>query len=372
MSGSSSGDAAPRDGADAMGFGVSALALLSPIALLAWLAVLFGRALGPSIAGTWVGADRAIFLVQYTGSLASQLCGMAAIVLCLAELLMIKNSRLSMPARVAAMIAGGAVILGCFFASSRAEGLALPARAVVGVSASIAALIGAWSALRAPLSRAPGLVVGLTAVASLLRMGGALAAYIAADPRHGGLASTARGLGTVAALIGALALLVALGWLASRARGGQSPLTLAALIGALVLAREGVRSLRDEAAPATVLAGRALDHLVPKPVSSLPASIQLFIAALAVLLALAALVPQRVPLREGADPSAPRARLPTYLGATIALALLVRDTPEMPLGGVLLVVAGLGAALGAEDDRGLWAAIGGGPGHHAGDTERRA
>jgi hypothetical protein len=130
----------------------------------------------------------------------------------------------------------------------------------------------------------------------------------------------------------------------------------------MLLTRQALLAGHDDAGPATVLLGRALERLVTQPAPVIPASIQLFVAALAPLIALVALFRRQVPPREGADPSAPRARLPASLGAAIALSLLVRDAPEMPLGALFLVIAGLSLALTADDDRGVWAAISAGSG----------
>ena len=41
----------------------------------------------------------------------------------------------------------------------------------------------------------------------------------------------------------------------------------------------------------------------------------------------------------------------------LALALVARGSPDMPLGALVLVVASMSVALAAKDDRGLWAAI---------------
>lgn len=342
---------------DVLSFGFPVLELVAPLAGLGLAAVIFGRALGPSIAGAGVGMDRVIRGVQYAGGLTTQLCGILAIVLGLAELLVVRRSRLSAGTRGAALVLGGLVILGCFFASSRSEGLSLISRAGLGVSASIVALLGARSAMRAPLTRAPALVVGLVCVGSLLRLGASGLAYQAADPRWARLVPVEHALSTLGFVAGALAVATATAWIASRSRTPTNPITLVVLFAALLITRQALQASRDDAGPGTVLLGRALERLLTQPTPTIPLSIQVFVAALAPLVALAALLSRAVPPREGADPSAPRARLPASLGASVALALLVRDAPEMPLGALFLVIAGLSAALSAEDDRGVWAAI---------------
>jgi hypothetical protein len=345
------------DVGDALSFGLPVLELVAPLAGLGLVAVIAGRALAPSIAGAGVGMDGVIRAAQYLGGLSTQLCGIVAIVLGLAELLVVRTSRLPRATRSAALVLGGVVILGCFFASSRTEGLSLASRAALGVSASLVALLGARRALRAPFARGPALVVGLVCLGSLLRLGAAAIAYQAANPRWARLLPLEHGLSTVGFLVGALGVATATAWVAGRSRGPASPITLGVLFAALLITRQALLASRDDAGPGTVLLGRALGRLVTQPAPLIPASIQLFVAALAPLIALVALFRRDVPPREGADPSAPRARLPSSLGAVVALSLLVRDTPEMPLGALFLVIAGLSVALTAEDDRAVWASI---------------
>lgn len=347
----------PQAPDDPFNFGFPVLHLVAPLAGLAIAAVIVGRALGPSVAGVGVGMDRIIPAIEYVGGLLSQLCGMFAIVLCLAELLTLHRSRVAPLLRVASLVLGGAVILGGFFASSRTEGLPLSTRAILGVSASLLALLTATRALKAPFARATALVVALVGLGSLLRLGAVALAYQAVEPGWSRLVPVARGLATAGFAAGGLGLAVATAWIASRSKRLTNPVTLGLLLVALIITRQALIAEHDDAGVGSLLLRRALGRLVPRPEPFVPAAVQIFVAALSPLVAVAALFSRTVPLREGADPSAPQARLPSALGASIALALLVGDAPEMPLGALFLVIAGLSAALAAEDDRGVWAGI---------------
>src|SRR5262245_25595466 len=60
--------------------GVPLLQVAWPFALVAVVTVILGRAVGPSIAGTGVGMDRLILVVETAGKILSQLFAVAAIV----------------------------------------------------------------------------------------------------------------------------------------------------------------------------------------------------------------------------------------------------------------------------------------------------
>ena len=87
---------------------------------------------------------------------------------------------------------------------------------------------------------------------------------------------------------------------------------------------------------------RALDRLLTRPAPVVPLSMQLFVAALSVVVvALALVAPPRLPA----------------LGGALALLLVARSAPEVPLGALSLVIAALCIALAARDERGFWAAM---------------
>jgi hypothetical protein len=95
----------------------------------------------------------------------------------------------------------------------------------------------------------------------------------------------------------------------------------------------------DEAGPALVLLRRVADRLVVRPEPYVPQAIGIFMAFLPPLVAIAALFA--------------RTLVPALTGS-IALLLLARGSPEMPLGAISLLIAALAIPLAARDDRGIW------------------
>ncbi len=258
-----------------------------------------------------------------------------------------------MPAalRLGAIGLGGGVVLVCFLASPRRESLpALLVALMSGAAVTLAILAGVTS-LKASFSRAAGMILGLVGLASLLRLIAVVVAFQSAAPGGARLVMVARGVATAGFVAGLLAMAIAAAWIASRSRKLASPGTLVPLALALFLTQKALHADGDDAGALSVLVRRAVDLLIARPLPVLPAGLQIFAALLAPLLAIGALTSR--PAR-GASAAA---LAPPAIGAAIALALLVRDAPDMPLGALSLVVAGLTAALAAHDDRGVWDAI---------------
>lgn len=331
--------------------GVPILRLVPPFAALAILASIFGRAVGPSMEGLAVGLGRIISAVQLVGGVLSQVLAVAAIVLAMGEILVVSRSRVPAPLRLGAIGLGGAVVLVCFLASPRRESLPALLVALMSGSAVTLALLAGVTSLKASFSRAAGMILGLVGLASLLRLIAVVIAFQAALPGGARLVMVARGVATAGFLAGLLALAIAAAWIASRSRKLASPGTLIPLALALFLTQKALHADGDDAGALSVLVRRAVDLLIARPLPVLPAGLQIFAALLAPLLAIAALTSR--PAR-GASAAA---LAPPAIGAAIALALLVRDAPDMPLGALALVVAGLTAALAAHDDRGVWDTI---------------
>ena len=330
--------------------GIPILRLVPPFAVLAVLASILGRAVGPSMEGLAVGLGRVISSVQIAGGVLSQALAVAAIVLAMGEILVASRSRVPAAVRPGSIGLGGGVVLVCFLASPRRE--SLPDALVVLMSASAIglSLLSGVTALKTPYARAAGMILGLVGVSSLLRL---IAALIAVQA-HGGerLIVVASGVATAGFLAGLLAMAVAAAWIASRSGKLASPGTLLPLALALFFTQKALRAEAEDADALSVLVRRAVEHLILRPRPLLPLGFQIFAALLAPLLAIAALASR--PAR-GASAAA---LSPPAIGAAIALALLVRDAVDMPLGALALVIAGLTAALAAQDDRGVWETIG--------------
>jgi hypothetical protein len=331
--------------------GIPILRLVPPFAGLAIVASLLGRAIGPSMEGLAVGLGRIIGAVQLAGGVLSQVLAVAAIVLAMGEILVVSRSRVPATVRLGSIGLGGAVVLVCFLASPRRESLPDALVVLMSLSSIAFAILAGVSALKASFSRAAGLILILVGAGSLLRL---IAVAIASQSRAAGggrLVVVAGAVSTVGFLAGVVAVAIAAAWIASRSRKLASPGTLVPLALALFLTQRARFADGDDAGAFSVLVHRAVERLIARPLPLLPAAFQIFVAVLAPLLAIAAIA-SRPARGAGAAALAPPA-----IGAAIALALLMRDAADMPLGALALVIASLTVALAAHDERAVWEAI---------------
>lgn len=340
--------------------GMSLLRLVRPFAMIALFAVVLGRAVGPAAAGIGVGMNRLIAVVDYAGKITSQLFVMLATIFAVSEILVASRSRLPAAVRYGAPGLGGVVILVSLLAAPRREILPASMVGLMAFCAAVLALLSAGSAIRTPFARVAALVVGLVGFAGAVRLLAVGLAYQAAEPGWTRLAMAARGLATVGFALELGAVLVATAWLASRARKLTSPVTLLVLAIALLLTRQALRADLDDAGVGSLLLRRAAERLVTRPEPFFPPALSMFVAFLAPLAAGAALLVRGAPPpRAGSEQPVGTgvAPVPPAIRAALALALLVRGAPEMPVNGLLLVIAALSVALAARDDRGVWDAI---------------
>ncbi|WP_437650090.1 hypothetical protein [Sorangium sp. So ce362] len=331
--------------------GLPVLRLIRPLAVLALLAMLLGRMLAPAMVGLAVGIERAAHAVELAGAGASQLFAIGAIVIAMALIGAVVRSRVPYALRIAAIVAGSFVILVVLHATARR----VPdlSAALIGVSAAILALGSAWEALRVPFMRPVAAALGLVGASALVRLTGVLLAVVANDRGSKALASATSSVATAAFALDALAVLVATVALGARREARPrdaeqprprlvSPLSLAALASSLLVTRAALAGAADDASMLEALIRRALDRLLTRPAPVVPLSMQLFAAALSVVVvALALIAPPRLPV----------------LGGALALLLVARSAPEVPLNALSLVIAALCVALAARDERGFWAAV---------------
>lgn len=338
----SRGDDAPRRarGQEQLTSGVPALALVRPLAVMAVIAMILGRVLAPASVGLAVGFGRISRAIELAGGIATQLFAMAAAVVVMAEVIAVVKSKLSAPFRLIAIAVGGfGLIVGLSAAVLRVPGLSA---VVLGVGASVLAIVAAWEASRAPFARAFGLVIGLFAVAGIARLLGIGAAELAASRGSMRLNDVARVCATLSLAIDGLALLASMAVLASGSKKVTSPLTLVALILAFVATRQALLGDSEDAGVVGVLLRRASERLLPRPEPYAPMALRVFISFLSLIAAFLA------PLLRGQVPA---------LAGALALALLARGAADSPLGALILIIAALSVALASRDDRGVWATI---------------
>lgn len=328
------------------------LRLLPAIAALAVIALLLGRAVAPSLLGIGTGTSRLIHDVGVAGEVISQAFAIIGMMAAVLAVVASARSRLPLVLRVGALSLGGFAILPTMCALVQP----LPGlnAALIGVSASILALIAAPCALRAPFARAPAAVLALVALGGVVRLAAVGLALHAGSPGASRYAVLARWVATAAFVCDTAAVAAAIAWIAARARRlGEpqaapglpwSPITLAILALALVATRQALLGQVEETRAIDLLFWRAARRLMSGPEPLAPLGFRVFMAFLAPLAAAASL--------------SVRGPVPA-LGAALALALTAHGALEMPPCALMLIVAALGTALAAQDGRGLWAAIAG-------------
>jgi len=323
--------------------GTSAHWVLRPvraIAALALLAMLLGRAVAPSLPGVTVGIDTVVEVTGFVASSLAQLFAIVATMLAMAQIVTVARSReISLPVRIPSVVLGGLVIL----VALSAAGTQLPDfyYSIIGFSAATLAIIAGADGVRMRQARIPALAVGLAGLASMIRLAAVGLAMYSVDRGLPDIGQWARVAATGTFALDALLVVVACGWAATRSRRMASPLVLMCFALAMFATRAALSS-PDEATPLFVLAARAGSRLVPRPGSLAPYQVEVFVAVLGVLIAMAVLVA--------------RGQIPALAGA-LSLALVVRSSAEVPLLGVALVVASLSAVLGARDMHGMWATL---------------
>jgi len=137
-------------------------------------------------------------------------------------------------------------------------------------------------------------------------------------------------------------MLLTLGLLASQGRKMTSPVTIVALGVALLATRQALIGSSDEAGDLSVLLHRASGALSLKPLPFGPPAAGTFVVILAPILAASVLVSRA---------------LPAALAGALALALLSRGAPDVPLCALTLVIASITVMLAARDTRGFWASL---------------
>jgi hypothetical protein len=308
-----------------------------PLAVFAVVAVLVGRAAGPSMAGVVAGMNKLVQAIGVTGAVVSQVFAFAAMMVAVLAIFAAARSRLPLPARLGSIGLGGFAVLPTLWAVH--QPVPELSAALLGASASLVALLSAPTARRAPFARSAAVVVTLVAVGGLLRLA-AVALAVRGAPQH---ALLVRVLATAAFLADTGAVAAAIGWIAALRKKLTSPASVAVLAVALLATRAALNGAGDSLRPADVFFWRAAERLTTRPLPAIPLGFQIFVAFLAPLVAAWSL--------------ASRGALAPVAGA-VALALCAHGAVEMPPSALMLIVSGLGLALTAHDGRSLWANLG--------------
>ena len=314
--------------------------LIRPVAVLGVVALVLGRVIAPALKGAFVGIDAFIRYSDLAAGILSQGLAFAVTALCIGALLVIARDRqVSMVVRAMLLPQTALVLLlGIWATRKPLPNLGL---VLIGLMASISALFGALPGFRHTRTRALAVVLPGTGLASLVHVAGALSAL-----RGSSLAAMSSGFSSLAMVLHALAMLVALVWLASRRRTIIAPATMTVLIVSVALTWAASKGSQPGASAGWAFIWRALDNLLPRPLPTLPASMAIFLSLLSPGLAVAALATRR--------------QIPSVIGA-LALTLLAGILADAPVQAMILTLAALCTVLASRDDRGMWEALLGRP-----------
>jgi len=303
------------------------------LAAIGGVAALVARALAPALRGVWIGADRAIDIVEACAGLMTQMFAVCAAAVAVGMISAVLRSGLAWGLKVTALLGGGIAVFAVIVASAaRLHRLLV---FVFGTAAVVVAFRLARHTARHRALRAGALIVGMMALAGMAR----LLAMVAIGVRSGQAGATvtspelASTLVTVSATLSfgfeALAVGLAVIWLA---RSSSRPRALVLGMAAASVAGYGlvVVASTADASGVVILVSRLVQAMLggPAPVVGYGARVVVEIAAWLVLFGV---------LSRGSG-----GRL---VGGCIALSLVARAAPERPLCALALVVAALGLAL---------------------------
>jgi hypothetical protein len=304
-----------------------------PLAALGVFALLTGRVLAPALKGVAVGTGTLVHWLGKVGAVSSQVFAFVATMTTIVMIMTAARSRLPAYARFSGLLLGGFAVLPTIWALQQT----IPelSAALVAGSAALLALLAASAAIASPFARGPALVVGLVALAGLVRL-------LAIGLGYGAAGLGVPALAVVSFVCDGLALGVALAWIAARNRKLTSPWTALALLLALIATRQALAGQVPDPRPLDLFCWRSASYLLTAPFVPVPAALRIFVAFLAPLTAIAALLS-----REAIRP----------LAAAVALALASRAALEMPPCALMLIVGALATALTAHDRRAFWASL---------------
>lgn len=304
---------------------------LSVVAAL--FAIVFGRALAQALPGSRTGLDKILEVSRLLGAFWTQL---------LAFLIVIVGGRLAFNAsqdqrftaahRFVVTPAASTVIViviaACldFLVGPSTPEISL----VLGIAGTLVAIHSSGVCLRPTRLRASGIVLLLVGIASMAQVSARLLALQASDAALPTQYLVAEWLASIATLLDTGALILVAVWLAFFWARGRY-LLVAVLGFAVTLSALSQRAARPKAGFAEILLARSLAQLHREPSSLVPRLIQNTQELLAILLVILLFWrPRNV---------SPEQRL------CLAMVLLARSSPDIPLCSGLLVTGALGLSL---------------------------
>jgi hypothetical protein len=208
--------------------------------------------------------------------------------------------------------------------------------------ASVIAIVAAALTLRIAHTRAVGAVLGMLALAGVIRPLAWELTALAGERASLGLYHAGRGLATFAIAVQALAVLLAAAWLGTRSRLRGRLLANAAIVVAFAITYLAARDGGDTPSELEAVLRGSLSQAAGLPIPYGLSSIAAFLVPATILLALVSLVQKSLP--------------PAVLAA-LALALLSNGAFDVPLHALAVTAAAQWLMLAMVDDRSMWSAM---------------
>jgi hypothetical protein len=309
------------------------LGWLRGLALLAVAATVLGRAVGPALRGLDTGLDAWVGRMDVLGAGLSQflLPGQVAMLVAV-TLSVLRMGSLPIGYRMVATGLAG-VVLGLSAPASSTR-LTPIFSASLALAAIVAALFGTAQSIVAKHTRILGVLLGLMTLGALTRQTAWVMALVGGQQAALRMALASRWVATVALLVHAVAVAVALIWLATRQRRIASLWTTVASVLAVMVSWLTDRATQGSLGAGKALAVRSAAQLLSQPPPLVAPGVRVFVTTLGLLLALVA---------------ATRRREAPAVVSAMALVLVAGLDLDVPLCALSLTVASLAASLAAQD-----------------------
>jgi hypothetical protein len=317
----------------------SASILLRATAVCGVLAAAMGVIVAPGMRGT--ATEKVVEVTdRVAASLAYLMYGLVVALLIRGGYELLRNHRVHVVVRV--LVGAGAATAAAMAAPALHARLPPVASVILTVAAIVAIAPAAWSAVRAPHTRAVSVVLLLLAIAAFARLGAWELALAAWERTSTPLLKFARGLATAGVVFEGLAQLVAAAWLGTRAKLWGQLLSSLAIVAAFVITWRGMLELHADTPKWQAVLHTALADAAAPPIPPGLAPIATFLASAALLLALVA----------AAQPGQVAA-----IVCAMALALISRGALDAPLRALSGIAAAVWIVVAWIDDRAMWRAL---------------
>ena len=295
--------------------------------------------IAPGLPGNATG--RVVEIAQHlSDTFAYVMAGLLMTLICTGAFEIARAGRIGLVSRVVAVGASGLAV--ALSAPALHERLHPFAGILLAVAAALAAMAGAWHAMKKPHTRAVGAVLVAFALAGLLRLGAWELAGAAGERGSQKMYDVSCGIASAAVVIEGLGQLAAAAWLGTRDRMLGRVASNAAIALAFLVTWGAAYGVKAGAATWQSILHSALADAAGQPPPVGLGSIATFLAAASIFLALVAIVQ--------------RGQVIAIISA-LSLALISRGTLDVPLRAMAIAAAGQWVLLAMLDDRSMWKSL---------------